>query len=154
MELQAYADPARLPASAAMRVAKLLEIEPPGAESEVQLALNVSHGLLPRSAQALARLLGASRVIGPMIPEATLRRARKAGKPLSRTHSERLYEVGRVVDAVSCAYRGDRNAIEAFLGRAHPLLEGITPLDLARSGSAGAEAVLNLVRRAQAGMAV
>lgn len=154
MELQAYADPARLPASAAMRVAKLLEIEPPGAESEVQLALSVSDGLLPRSAQALARLLGASRVIGPMIPEATLRRARKAGKPLSRAHSERLYEVGRVVDAVSCAYRGDRNAIEMFLGRAHPLLEGITPLDLARSGSAGTEAVLNLIRRAQAGMAV
>ena len=154
MELEVYADPAGLPASAVMRVAKLLEIEPNDAASEVQLALSVSNGLHPRSAQALARLLGANRVIGPMIPEATLRRARKAAKPLSRAHSERLYEVGRVVDAVSCAYRGDRNAIEVFLDRAHPLLEGNTPLDLARSGSAGAEAVLNLVRRAQAGMAV
>ena len=154
MKLQAYADPARLPASAAMRVAKLLEIEPPGAASEVQLALSISNGLLPRSAQALAKLLGANRVIGPMIPEATLRRARKTGKPLSRAHSKRLYEVGRVVDAVSCAYRGDRSAIEVFLDRAHPLLEGNTPLDLARSGSAGAEAVLNLIRRARVGMVV
>ena len=154
MDFEAYADPARLPASAAMRVAKLLEIEPPGAASDVQLALSVSNGLLPRSAQALARLLGASRVIGPMIPQATLRRARKAGKPLSHAHSKRLYEVGRVVDAVSCAYRGDCNAIEVFLDRAHPLLEGNTPLDLARSSSAGAEAVLNLIRRAQTGVAV
>lgn len=154
MEIQAYSDPARLPGSAAMRVAELLEIEPADAANEVQLALSVSNGLLPRSAQALARLLGANRVIGPMIPEATLRRARKAGKPLSRVHSKRLYEVGRVVDAVSCAYRGDRNAIEVFLDRANPLLEGNTPLDLARSSSAGAEAVLSLIRRAQAGVAV
>ena len=154
MKLQAYSDPASLPASAAMRVAELLEIEPADAANEVQLALSVSNGLLPRSAQALAKLLGANRVIGPMIPDATLRRARKVGKPLSRVHSARLYEVGRVLDAVSCAYRGDRSAIEVFLDRAHPLLEGNTPLDLARSGSAGAEVVLNLVRRAQAGMAV
>ena len=57
-------------------------------------------------------------------------------------------------DAVSCAYRGDRSAIEVFLDREHPLLEGNTPLDLARSGSAGAEAVLNLIRRARVGMVV
>ena len=37
--------------------------------------------------------------------------------------------------------------------RPHPLLEGETPFDLARSSSAGAEAVLNLVRRAEAGIA-
>lgn len=66
---------------------------------------------------------------------------------------ERLYEVGRVVDAVGRAYRGDRDAIEAFLNRPHPLLDGETPFDRARSSSAGAEAVLNLVRRAEAGIA-
>ena len=61
-------------------------------------------------------------------------------------------EVGRVVDAVSRAYRGDQDAIEAFLNRPHPLLEGQTPFDRARSGSAGAETVLNLICRAEAGI--
>ena len=67
---------------------------------------------------------------------------------------ERDYEVGRVIDAVSRVYHGNRNAINAFLSRPHPLLEGETPFDMARSGSAGAEAVLNLIRRAEAGIAL
>ena len=153
MDLQAYADPAKLPATAAARVAILLEIDRPDAVSDVQLALRVSKGLRPQSANALAKLLGTKHVIGPVIPEATLRRARRSGKALSREHSERLYEVGRVVDAVSRVYHGNRSAIETFLSRAHPLLEGTVPLDLARSSSAGAEAVLNLIRRAEAGIA-
>jgi len=154
MEFQAYDDPSKLPASEAMRVAALLEMETTGEVSDVQLALRVSKGLRARSAHALARLLGTNRVVGPVIPEATLRRARRAGKSLSREHSERLYEVGRVLDAVSCAFHGDGNAIEAFLNRPHPLLEDSTPLDLARSSSAGADAVVSLIRRAEAGMAV
>ncbi|HEY9567649.1 MAG TPA: antitoxin Xre/MbcA/ParS toxin-binding domain-containing protein, partial [Thalassobaculum sp.] len=86
-------------------------------------------------------------------PEATVRRAREARKPLSRAHSERLYDVARVLDAVGRAYHGDRGRIEAFLIRPHPLLDGETPLDLATSSSAGAEAVLNLIHRAEAGVA-
>ena len=154
MDIQAYADPADLPASEAARIARLLAIDEPDVLSDVQLARRVSGGLLPRAAAALAEVLGRSRVVGPVVPEATLRRVRKAGKPLSRELSERLYEVGRVVDAVGRAYRGDRNAIDAFLNRPHPLLDGEAPFDMARSSSAGAEAVLNLIRRAEAGIAV
>ena len=67
---------------------------------------------------------------------------------------ERLYEVGRVVDAVSRAYHGDTAAIVRFLNRPHQLLGGRTPLAMAQSSSAGADAVINLVRRADAGFAV
>ena len=153
MNLQAYADPINMPASEAVRVARLLAIDRPDLLSDVQLARRVSDGLLPRAAVALAQILGRNRVVGPVIPEATLRRVRKAGKPLSRELSERLYEVGRVVDAVSRVFHGDREAIVAFLNRPHPLLEGETPFDMARSSSAGTEAVLNLIRRAEAGIA-
>ena len=153
MNLQAYADPTDMPASEAVRVARLLAIDGPDLLSDVQLARRVARGLLPRAAVALSAILGRNRVVGPVVPEATLRRVRKAGKPLSRELSERLYEVGRVVDAVSRAYRGDREAIDAFLIRPHPLLEGETPFDMARSSSAGTEAVLNLIRRAEAGIA-
>ena len=154
VSLQAYADPAGMPASEAARVAMLLAIDEPDTLSDVQLARLVSGGLLPASAIALAEVLGRNRVVGPVVPEATLRRVRKARKALSRQLSERLYELGRVVDAVSRAYHGDRDAIDAFLNRPHPLLEGETPFDMARSSSAGAEAVLNLIRRAEAGVAL
>ena len=154
MNLQAYADPTDMPASEAARIARLLAIDGPGVQSDVQLAQRISGGLLPRAASALAEAIGRSRVVGPVVPEATLRRVRKAGKPLSRELSERLYEVGRVVDAVGRAYHGDREAIDTFLHRPHPLLEGETPFDMARSSSAGTEAVLNLIRRAEAGMAL
>ena len=152
MNLQAYADPTNMPASEAARIARLLAIDGPGVQSDVQLAQRISGGLLPRAASALAEAIGRNRVVGPVVPEATLRRVRKAGKPLSRQLSERLYEVGRVVDAVGRAYHGDREAIDTFLHRPHPLLEGETPFDMARSSSAGTEAVLNLIHRAEAGM--
>lgn len=156
MNLQAYADPETLPASASFRVARLLELEmeDPDAMGDLQLAQRIAGGLQPRSVFALGDIIGKSQVIGAIIPEASLRRARNAGKPLSRELSERLYEVGRVVDAVSVVYHGDRKGIEAFLHRPHALLEGETPLNVARSSSAGADAVLSLVRRIQASVVV
>ena len=154
MNLQAYADPAELPASEAMRIARLLAIDGPDILSDVQLARRIDAGLLPGAAVALAEVLGRHRVVGPVIPEATLRRVRKANKRLSRELSERLYEMGRVVDAVGRAYHGDWQAIDTFLNRPHPLLDGKTPFDMARSSSAGADAVLNLLRRAEAGIAL
>lgn len=136
------------------RVARLLDLDEPDTLNDVQFARRVSRGFSARSVKALAAVLGTKRVVGPVVPEATLRRARKANKRLSREISERLYEVGRVVDAVSRAYHGDRDAIEEFLNRPHPLLDGETPFDMARSSSAGTEAVLNLIRRAEAGVAI
>lgn len=145
---------AGLPESEVTRVARLLDLDEPDTLNDVQFARRVSRGFSARSVAALAAVVGTKRVVGPVVPEATLRRARKANKRLSREISERLYEVGRVVDAVNRAYHGDRDAIEEFLNRPHPLLDGETPFDMARSSSAGAEAVLNLIRRAEAGVAV
>ena len=154
MDLQAYADPAELSASEASRVARLLAIDRPETVSDVQLARHVADGLFPKAAVALSEVLGRNRVVGSVIPEATFRRARKAGKTLSRNHTARLYDVARVVDALGRAYHGDNEAIDVFLNRPHPLLAGEAPFDMARSSSAGAEAVLNLIRRAQAGIPV
>ena len=121
---------------------------------DVALAERVSQGLKPAAAAALGQVIGMPHVVGKLIPEATLRRARTSRKPLSREMSERLYEVGRVVDAVSRAYHGDTAAIVRFLNRPHQLLGGRTPLAMAQSSSAGADAVINLIRRADAGFAV
>ena len=154
MNIQTYANLEDLPASAPMRIARLLEIDGLDIKSEVQLAQRIGAGLFPGAVKALTEVLGRNRVVGPVISEATFRRALKDNKRLSSKISERLYEVGRVVDAVGCAYHGDREAIDTFLNRPHPLLDGKTPFDMARSNSAGADAVLNLLSRAEASVAL
>ncbi|MGN6062489.1 antitoxin Xre/MbcA/ParS toxin-binding domain-containing protein [Brevundimonas diminuta] len=152
--LDLYASPETLPASDAARIGKLLGLNDNETMDDVALAERVSQGLKPAAAAALGQVIGMPRVVGQIIPEATLRRARTSRKPLSREMSERLYEVGRVVDAVGRAYRGDSAAVVRFLNRPHQLLNGRTPLAMAQSSSAGAEAVINMVRRADAGFAV
>lgn len=152
--LDIYGQPNALPGSAAGRIGMLLGLKAPLPIDDIGLAEQVSSGLRVASAETLAGLIGRGHVVGPLIPEATLRRAKKNRKALSREMSERLYEVGRVVDAVSRIYHGDRGAIARFLERPHNLLGGRTPLAMAQSSSAGAEAVINLLRRADAGFAV
>ena len=152
--LDAYAEPGVLPASEAGRISMLLGFRGKRADDDVALANRVSEGLPPSAADALGRVIGKQVVVGKVIPETTLRRARASRKNLSRDMSERLYEVSRVVDTVSRIHRGDRQAIARFLNTRHALLGGKTPLDMAISSSAGADAVLNLLRRAEAGFAV
>ena len=154
MPTQIHSAPRETPSNEATRVARLLAIDDANMLSEVDLARRVSSGLPSRSAFGLCEVLGKKRVVGSIIPEASLRRARNSNKPLSRELSERLFEIGRVVDALCLAYHGNQEAIDGFLHRPHALLEGDTPFDMARSSSAGAQAVLNLIRRAEASIAV
>lgn len=148
-----YAEPAKVPANDADRIAKILGLIGDDPFDDVTLATRISDGLRPAAAKALGDIIGTRQVVGPLIPEATLRRARKSRKLLSREMSERLYEVGRVVDAVSLIYHGDRNLVSRFLNTPHHLLDHKTPLEMAGSSSAGANAVVNLLRRAEAGIA-
>ncbi|MDX1820370.1 MAG: antitoxin Xre/MbcA/ParS toxin-binding domain-containing protein [Alphaproteobacteria bacterium] len=152
--LEAYTTPEQLPASEAGRIGMILGLSQEETMTDVALASQVGAGLRPAAADRLASYLGRGVVIGQIIPEATLRRARKDRKVLPREMSERLYEISRVVDAVGRTYHGDQRLAHRFLTTPHPLLEGQTPLDLARSSSAGADAVLNLLRRADAGFAL
>lgn len=151
--LDGYTTPEDLPGTESGRVGLLLGLSAPEPIDDVELADKVANGLRANAAETLSSVLGRSSVVGPLIPEATLRRAKKSRKALSREMSERLYEVSRVVDAVSRTYHGDKDAISRFLHRPHQMLGGRSPLQLARSSSAGAEAVINLLRRAEAGFA-
>ena len=58
MNLRAYADPTEMPASEAVRVARLLAIDGQEVRSDVQLAQCVSGGLFPRAVTALANVIG------------------------------------------------------------------------------------------------
>jgi putative toxin-antitoxin system antitoxin component (TIGR02293 family) len=136
------------------RIARMLSLRSEDDFDDVALARKVASGLPTRSVTALTKLVGRDRVIGPVVSEATWRRAAKSKKPLSRAHSEQIYELSRVVDAVTRLFRGEREQVESFLHRPHPLLDGETPYGMALSSSAGTEAVLRLIRRAEAGVAL
>ncbi|WP_187393861.1 antitoxin Xre/MbcA/ParS toxin-binding domain-containing protein [Oceaniovalibus sp. ACAM 378] len=152
-DLAMYSDRATLATSEAQRIGRLLGLDNPPAD-RVGLAARIATGLAASAASALSGAIAPVAGAMALIPEATLRRARNAKTPLSREMSERLYEVGRIVDMVSRIHHGDVRAISAFLNTPHPLLDDATPLDLARSSSAGADAVADLLTRAEAGFAV
>lgn len=152
--LDMYGNPNSLPGSEAGRIGLLLGLKEAPRLNDIGLANQIAQGLRVASAEALGTVLGRASVVGPLIPEATLRRAKKSRKALSREMSERLYEISRVLDVVGRTYHGDSDAISNFLNTPHGLLDGRTPLEMARSSSAGAEAVINLLRRADAGFAV
>lgn len=48
---------------------------------------------------------------------------------------------------------GDPDTVRVFLERPHPLLENAKPIDLLRSGAAGAQRVLDLLERGRNGSA-
>jgi putative toxin-antitoxin system antitoxin component (TIGR02293 family) len=152
--LEAYSDPSILTLGGPARVAKLMSLTSVERFDDVAMAQSISQGLPTTVVGSFAEAIGRARIVGPVVPEATLRRLTQKGLPLPRDHSERMYELGKVIDAVGCAYHGDIAKMDRFLDRPHPLLGGATPFDMARSSSAGADAVLNLVRRAVAGVAV
>ena len=152
--LEAYADPPCLPATEPLRLARLLDLDEADDLDEVAFARRVAAGLPMSTVAALGRLVGRSRVEGRVVSEATLHRHRRNGTMLSRSHSDRVYRMARVLDAVGRAFHGDAPRIGDFLDRPHPLLDGESPLEMATSSAAGAEAVLNVVWRAEAGVAV
>ena len=152
--LIAYSRLDDLPGSEAGRIGKLLGVKAKNPLNDISLADKITQGLAVASADALSLAVGRGHVAGPIIPEATLRRARKNRKALSREMSERLYEVCRVVDAVSRLYKGDEEAIRRFLNRPHRLLNGKTPMEMAQSNSAGTEAVIKMLKRAEFGFSV
>lgn len=97
--------------------------------------------------------LRAPQHIHAFIPKATYARKLKA-KRLSRSESERLLSITKVFNEVLRLYGGDTGAAEQFLTRRHPMLGKRAPVDLAVESTAGADLVLKLLARADAGVAV
>ncbi|MCK0138108.1 antitoxin Xre/MbcA/ParS toxin-binding domain-containing protein [Aliiroseovarius sp. F47248L] len=137
------------------RIAAILGLRNASVMDDVALANTIADGLDCHAATSLGAVLGPKvKMVGGIIPETTFRLACKARKPLSRAMSGRLYDLGRVWEVALRSYGEDQAAARAFLSRQHMLLDGRTPLELAQSSSAGADAVVNLLRRAKVGFAV
>ena len=141
-------------ASIAVRIAYLLDIENAGKMTEVGLAHAVGEGLPPAALDRLVSVLDRFPAVAALVPEATLRRARKAGKPLSREHSGRLYDLSRVFETALRAYHDEADGAVEFLSRRHFSLDFERPIDLALASPAGADAVIRVIEQAEAGGAL
>ncbi len=117
----------------------------------VDLDRVVRAGLPKRSLQmvarrALGRQAAVSAFVYTIVPAATFKRRSR----LSVEESERTERLARVV-ALAEAVWHDEDQARGFLNRPHPLLDGATPLDVARS-ELGARRVERLLSDVEHGL--
>lgn len=136
------------------RLGAIMGLPEEASRSDVALANTVAQGLTVEALDNLVAHLGRAALIGRVVPETTYRRTVKAKTPFARDMSDRIYEMSRVTDAAARVYRGDAERMHRFLNKPHRLLEGRTPLEMAGASAAGADAVVALIERAEAGFPV
>ena len=88
-----------------------------------------------------------------IIPKASYYRRKEKGV-LTKEQSEKVHALSKVFAEALRQYHDDVALVSIFLNREHPMLGNRTPFDVATESTAGADLVLNLLRRAEAGVAV
>ena len=144
------------PLSEASRIARFMGLRRWAKMSDLGLVETVETGLPLSTAERIIRRIdpdGLYLHVHDIIPKATYYRRKEQGKPLTRDQSEKILALSRVFDEILRQYHGDTKTAAMFLVRAHPMLGGRSPLDLARESTAGADLVLKLLARAEAGVA-
>lgn len=124
--------------------------------NDVRLVQRVVGGLPVSTALTLVRQIdprGERLQVEDIVPRASYYRRKSQGKPLSKQQSESLFALSKVFAETLRQYHDDKEAALLFLSRRHPLLGGRAPLDVARESTAGADLVLKLLARAEAGIA-
>ena len=121
--------------------------------SRLSLPASIESGLPVAALDRLADKVapGDARFKYRLIPKATLERRRKsASQRLTSEEGDRLARLAKVFSFALDIYGATELARE-FLGRAHPMLDGKAPLDVALATSPGADLVINLLGRAAYG---
>jgi putative toxin-antitoxin system antitoxin component (TIGR02293 family) len=142
--------------SEANRVARFLGLRNWSAIDDLALVERVEAGLPTTALEQIIRQIdpnGTFLGIDDIVPKATFYRRKEQRKPLSKTESDTIVALARVLVEALRQYRGDTVRAVSFLRIAHPMLGGRTPLDMAKTSAAGAEVVLKLLARAEAGVA-
>ena len=114
---------------------------------------SIKAGLPLETLEQLARAIapGDAAFAHRFVPRSTLTRRKAATKPkLTVDEGSRVAAVAKVWDVSLEIYRDEAKARE-FLYRAHPLLEGARPVDVATETSLGADLVVQLLGAAAYG---
>ncbi len=141
----------------AAAISRLMGLQQWSEMSDLALADRVAAGLPPGVVDRVASImaLGDPSAKFSLVSRSTYSRRRKQPQQhLAPDISGRIYGVARVLHEALSLWHGDGDSVRRFLNRPHPLLEGRTPLDVARDSVAGAELVGQIIGRARAGVAV
>jgi putative toxin-antitoxin system antitoxin component (TIGR02293 family) len=142
--------------SDASGIAAILGLPHPARVDDLALVAHVEKGLPSSAVEALIESIdpaGDHVEIMDLVPKATYFRRKSKGQPLTREQSERIVGLARVIVDVLRLYGHDSARAMAFLSAPHPLLKGRAPLDMAKESTFGADVVLKLLGRADAGVA-
>jgi putative toxin-antitoxin system antitoxin component (TIGR02293 family) len=148
--------PKRRVGSEASRMAAFLGLPRADRIDDLELVALIAKGLPTKTTETVVRRIDPREQFlraTDIFPKSTYRRRVKA-RSLSKEESERLFALSKVFALVLQIYDLDTELAAQFLTRAHPLLGGRSPLDLAIESSAGADLVIKLMNRIDAGVAV
>lgn len=146
-----------LPYSEASRIAQFMGLPQWSKIDDVRLVRKVAAGLPTSTVPTIVKRIDPSGTLlsaFDLIPRATFYRRKDAGKPLTKDQSEMVYALTKVFTETMRQYKGDRDKAVQFLSRKHPMLDDRTPIDIARESTAGADLVMALLARADAGIPV
>jgi putative toxin-antitoxin system antitoxin component (TIGR02293 family) len=142
--------------SEASRIARFMGLRRWSEIDDLGLVEAVRKGLPVKTAQAVAQKIdpdGRYLKSTDIIPKSTLHRRQKSQQPLSKDESERVFALSKVLSEALRLYGGDAERCAHFMIRKHPMLGNRTPLDLTIESIAGADLVLKLLAKADAGVA-
>ena len=142
--------------SEASRLAMFLGL--PGGKRMNDLALveRVEKGFPASTATIIAKKVdptGQFLQVRDFIPKSTYHRRLKKMQALTKDESAKILALARVFVEALLQYHDESKLAVQFLVREHPMLAGRTPLDVAKESTAGADLVLKLLARAEAGVA-
>jgi putative toxin-antitoxin system antitoxin component (TIGR02293 family) len=145
----------RVALSDAGRVARFMGLPKWSRMSDLDLVGQIERGLPTRAIDViLKRVDPAGRWMKPtdVIPKATYYRLKD--KTLSTEQSERVLWLAKVLSETMRQYHDETELALLFLVKRHPMLGMRSPYDLAKDSVAGADLVLELLGRLEAGVAV
>lgn len=157
MTNEALAGSTTEPHGDAAEVARLMGLPSWRKMNSLSLVSRIEQGLPLQSVERVAR------VMAPDDPQAKFtllsrstwsRLQKRSRRHLTREMSERVHGVARVLLEARRLWVDDESAMVRFLNRPHLLLDGRTPLDVARESTAGADLVVRIIGEARAGVAV
>lgn len=142
--------------SEASRIARFMGLRGWSRMDDLRLVERVEKGLPFSTADRIVRKVdptGTRLHVFDIIPKGTYYRRKQQKKPLSKDESETVFALSKVFAETVRQYHGDNVLAGQFLSRKHALLGGRSPLDVTRESTAGADLVLKLLGRAEAGVA-
>ncbi len=143
----------RVATSEARRIAKFMGLPDWAKVDDLGLVERVAKGFPVKTATIVIERIdphGKFVRATDIIPKSTLHRRKHA---LTKDESEKIWAISKVFYEVLKLYHDDAGRAARFMLQMHPMLGGRSPIDLAKESIAGADLVLKLLAKADAGVA-